>query len=283
MQTVEWLDLCFAAPEQWEISRHAVSRDKGSLVFVDRRSERLRVYWTACGGRPDGQLLLDGCRERDRQEHPDARFGQLPPAGEWRGYRWQDAGRSVTRAGLYDQRHDRWVEMVLTWPGSVEVELERAVLGSFRSANLPDGAHRYRAFGIDLTAPAAWVLEHAQVLPADLTMRFRSPRGRAQVRRVKMVRELRAGGLDGLVRRELGTATAVVEPATYRGHEARRATGRERAFTWRWVTAGLRRRTQLLWVCPQRDWMYSVATESRRRDPVAPETFTVRCCGTEAA
>jgi hypothetical protein len=282
LQPIDWLGMGFAVPVGWEIVRHAVSVRKGHLAFVDRRHQRLTLYWTGCPSRPDARLLLESSRIADQEQHPNCRFGRMNEVGEWRGHRWSDEQGSVTRAQRFDETLGRWVEMVFSWPERREPELELAVLRSYHADSGVAAGGRVRAFGLDVRAPAGWALSRADVVPADVALSFAGIAGVASVRCTRMARQWHQGDLDSLARRQFGAVNASVLPARHAPHEARTAQSAERSFAWRWLLGGRRLRRDLLWLCPIADAVYQVQTQTQRRHDVAPDAFAVRCCSQQA-
>ena len=64
IQTIEWLGMRFRVPDEWEIVRHSSKRRTGTLMFVDRRRQRMQLSWTECRGEPDKVQLFNDLRAR---------------------------------------------------------------------------------------------------------------------------------------------------------------------------------------------------------------------------
>ena len=79
-QTYRWLGLSFEVPKEWEIVRHSTSTERGRLVLVDRRRQRLEVCWSECKKEPDLERLVE--EFRGESALPGEVFTR---SGSWRG------------------------------------------------------------------------------------------------------------------------------------------------------------------------------------------------------
>ncbi|MEM8739526.1 MAG: hypothetical protein AAGG38_13770 [Planctomycetota bacterium] len=239
---IEWLGLEIKVPGQrgpdsaqgpWELVRHGVSLRKGSLVFADRRRQRLQVIWTACSQRPDvGQLLKDH-RTRQLEQDADARFTAATLPAGWRGLRRQGAadGRGLLRAARYDNATRRLVEVVLD-AGDDDAVVD-AVIGGLRVTGPADTARRVRAFGLDVTRPAddagtRWTLRSTRVLPADAALHFDDGQGRE----VTVRRRAMAGDWLGCKGQTLAAALRAYDPKARRAFAASAEQPHEAEATW---------------------------------------------------
>jgi hypothetical protein len=183
----------------------------------------------------------------------------------------------------YDSALERWVELVFSWPDARDGDSERRVMQSWAGTAAPGGLRRLRAFGVDVTAPEGWQLGTAEVVPAQVTLGYRAPRGAAEVRCTRLAHEWHHGDLPSLAGRESRMSGLVVSAARYAAHDACVARGRETPFAWRWVLGGRRRVASVVWHCPAADAVYRVRVEGGRQVVAEPQQFQVRCCQVQEA
>src|SRR5450432_3448034 len=81
-QAISWLSLGFRVPAEWDIVRHGILFERGSLVFVDRLRQRLSVSWTECQRPPDLERLV-----RDFEGQPLAEGQTVTSCRDSSGFR----------------------------------------------------------------------------------------------------------------------------------------------------------------------------------------------------
>ena len=185
LQRVQWLGVSLEVPAEWEIVRHAVDRTRGTLSFVDRRHQRLSLSWVPCEREPDIARMMSDSRSRDELTEKAHGFTAIPSTDGWRGYRWREGERSLTRAGRYDHCGGRWLEAVVVWPSSRDPELERRMLASCALAETPVGFRHTRAFGMSVSCPEGWELSRVTAEPGRVAFSYRAGRTTAMVSRAK--------------------------------------------------------------------------------------------------
>ncbi len=282
MQTtrdIVWLGMHLAVPEAWEIVRHALGAERGSLALADRRRQRLQVSWIRAEAEPDVKRTLSDYRADELAEDPDCKLTRLERTAGWRGFRRRGEAGTITRAGRYLAALKRWVEMVVSWPEAVDTGLERRLLEGFEVDDEADPPRRWRAFGLDIRVPPEWPLAEVSARPADASMTFRKDRRReAVVRRLGAVDAWFGGDLAAFLRNQTGPARCQVSETTYGTHEARDGRSNEAPNA---VARFVRRTPERLdraWLCPSAHAVFLVTTRGPRKDLVRPEAFAVRCC-----
>jgi hypothetical protein len=278
MQRIEWLGMRMQVPDEWEIVRHSVSPQKGRLVFVDRREQRLQVSWLAAASRPDLERATSDYRSRDLEEDPGTRFEELA-RGRWKGFRRLRGRTVLTRAGMYHEPSKRWLELVIFWPDGVDPEAERALLETFE-AQESRGAVRLSAFGIDLRAPEGWALEGTEVKPAAVTILLSRPGAKMAVKRLGMVESWLKGDLEGFLRGQMRGRDFECSPARRNGHAAQRAEGRQAGSKLSRLLGLTHPRADMAWVCPTSHALFQVTVEGRGVGMAEAEAVKVNCCGT---
>lgn len=303
-QTVEWLGLRVRLPNEWQVVRHGVSPRSGSLVFVDRRRERMRVAWHACESEPDLEHMLRDQRRKEQAADAGAEIDELAGVRGWVGLRIETSSagaqsgpplagsRVVTRAVRYDARYQRLLEVLFTTPAQEpppeDMARIRRVLRTLKLTSPPEQATRLQLFDVVLCTPPGYRLEKTSVKPADVTLDFRAydaekgrfGRARASVRRMAMASVWYQAEPQAVLRREWPKIRfSALAETQHAKHTAVAARGPEPGpRLMRLLGRGLERRV-LLWHCDVEDAVYRVATLSPRRGGEAPEAFRVECCG----
>jgi len=278
LQHIAWLGMRLAVPTDWEIVRHAVRPEKGRLVLVDRRRQRLQLSWVRTPTAPDLEQAMADYRSRDVEENPDRTFSPLASVGRWRGFRRHEEQAVLTRAGQFDPRLRRWMEVVVEWPDGLEAILEEKVLRGSGAAEPDEHSAEWRAFGLDVRTPPTWVLQEATVKPADVRLAFRDGRRDATVRRLGAPDAWYDGDLEEFLHKQVVGAKVRASAREHNGHAACLGESRlARSRLGEWLGMG-RPRLDLVWLCPAAHAVFQVTT--RARGPaVPPEQFVVRCCG----
>lgn len=289
-QIIQWLGLKFRVPSEWQIVRHSVAPDAGRLVLVDRRRERMELYWHSCAREPDLERTLEDQRSKERLAEPEAAIEPCSFTAGWRGFRRRSGGGDVvSRAGRYDSGSKRWLEVVIVAPAGAKdgPSTDLDVLGSVEVTGPAGSCTRWQAFDIDLVTPAGFRLVVAQVRPADVAFDFRAVDSQtgelgteaARVHRRGMADAWYAGDPEQVLHRdnpgvrflELRQDSAGPHPALI---------GEGRAPGTRLGRLLGRRATcrSVAWHCDQRNAVYCVTTTSRDKTPLMPRDFVVSCC-----
>ena len=289
-QTIEWLGLKFSVPSEWQIVQHGVAPEGGRLVLVDRRRERLDLFWRACSSEPDVDRTLDDQKSRDLLAEPQASIEPLARRGGWRGFRRHAPGGDiVTRACRYDAKAARWLEAVIINPagGADPADLDLGLLESVALCEPAESSTHWRAFDIDVKTPTGFRLLRAQVRPADITFEFGAfhPRtgapcpARAVIHRMGMADAWYGGSTEQVLLRDHPKVEfGKFVPDVAGPHAGVAAEGRSP-----WTPFGrLLGRNEYLravaWHCEPTNAVYCVTTTSRAKTPVMPRDFIVTCC-----
>lgn len=301
-QPIEWMGVALSVPEDWQIVRHGMSLERGSLTLVDRRVQRLQLSWTSVPEEPDVERMIDHERGELEKTESGAEIRALRGFGKWRVLETAaPSGAVTTRALRFDVKTSRLLEAVVSTrrdePG--RAELVRRLLDTLRVVCKAEAARHWCAFDIDLHAPPDFRLTETTVNPSDVTLRFeavdpedgRELGASVSVRRRGMVADWYTGNAEGLIRRDLpktdfesfetgeraGRCAAGGDRAVT-GQPATRAAGLEHAPPLRRLL-GKRRRVQVLsWTCEPENALYVVTTHSPPARPVSPVDFDVHCC-----
>ncbi|MCH8510929.1 MAG: PqqD family protein [Kiritimatiellae bacterium] len=225
-QEIRWMGLRMQVPLDWEIRRHGISPDIGSLVFVDHRTQRMEVRWQRPDKEPDLNRTLEHAMDAVRKAHPDVHISPRLPSrtGAWTGFVYDRESR-VYRAVLYEKDTNVLLQTTLTLDGSREEthEFVRNLLNHLTLTEAPEKATHWRAFGIDCRVPADWVLREAVAKPMDIRLKFdcgtkrmlSKQRTTAEVRRLGMVKDWFDGDLHGFAKsRALGNHPHVLTDNT---------------------------------------------------------------------
>ena len=283
-----WMGMRMLTPADWEILRHGLGREKGRLVFVDRRRQRLQVSWARMD-RPDLSRAMSDYQHLDRQQEEIRHFHAIGDLHDWTGFH----RRGLTRLARWDADRRLTIEMAIAWPGQRDAAVESAIAEEF-SIGLPPPprelakdekppAHpsRWRAFGLDATAPAGWTLSGADVRPADTTFRFHDlhdPTRRVHVRRVGMVAAWFDGSLEAFVRKSVGVGPEIRHQATTCGtRPALRSECVEKSTRFQRLARRAPVRRDLTWHEPASHAVLNVTSWSvGEKNAVDPMIFTVQ-------
>lgn len=268
-------------PAGWEIVAHATSTRTGSLTLADRRDQRAQLSWRGIGQgrRPDLDRMIEDYRSRESQRHPDAQYIEPSAASGWRALRRRSQTTTLTRAVRFEPSADRLVELVLSWPTEFDPAIEDMLLGGFSLVEPTSTPRRWRAFGLDVTAPEGFGIDSALSRPGQSSLDFSARRARVRVTRRGGGGAWYDGRLDVWAYRFSGVRPGVpAMPASHRGHPAVRFRTHESTTRFARLLGRARDREELFWHCPAESALYQVGTLSTRRDTVTPEQVEVVCC-----
>jgi hypothetical protein len=282
-QRVEWLGLGLSVPAGWEIVRHSLSADVGSLRFVDRRRERLVISWAQCKSAPDLSRLV----EEMRREAEAGAGSESFRYGPWRGIQHLEADSELgTQAVRYHAETSRLLEAHVFGADAAEQEqsLARAILGQLSVLGPAHTSCRWRAFDLALKAPESFALVGADVAPADVRFRFEeraqagTPRALvASAQRLGMAESWFDGDLGRLLRSRLPRVRwASLVSAPHLGVEALSAAGplKEKRLTRLFGTS--REARALVWRATDENAVYLLTTEGPRGLAPDPSSFEVQ-------
>lgn len=276
-QEIEWLGLRFCVPADWQIVRHGVSHEHGSLVLIDRRTQRLTVSWTRCQARPDLERLLRDYHAKQREEGGSGEYCPFA-SGRYRGFAQHGPqGERLTRAVAFHAPHARLLELLFVEPPGVDDgSLLQTLLDTVEFTAAAELARRVCAFDLDVTPPEGFALSRADVKPLDVTVHFAAREGvvTASLRRLGMASAWHRGTLEQLVQKHWPKASLRSEPSvdasevTLFGHEAG-------PLLLRWF-GRLRVQRTIAWQRASEDAIYELTTHSLARRPVLPSAFDVK-------
>ena len=290
-EIVKWLGLRMRVPKDWEIVRHSLSLENGNLVFVDRRRERLRVYWRDCRRAPDLARMLDDHRGKESLEHPSAKLRELNGHAGWQGFiREQADDERVLHAAHFDSSTLRLIEVIVTESGdeAASKSARARLLGNICVTSRAERARDFFAFGLGVTVPDGFRLMRASVKPADVAFEFAEFSGEparpsgvtAVVHKMGMAAAWAPADKKALLARESPEfKLREIQSASWSDHAAWSATGQEkRPRLMNWLGVGRRGET-LLWHCESTNAIYSIATAYPKRKPIGTRALSTICCG----
>ena len=287
-EIVQWLGLRMRVPKEWEIVRHSLSLENGNLVFVDRRRERMRVYWRDCRNAPDLARMLDDQRGKESLEHPGAKLRELNGHAGWQGFIREQDDERVLHAAHFDSSTMRLIEVIVTESGDeASSKSARArLLGNICVTSRAERARDFFAFGLGVTVPDGFRLTKASVKPADVAFEFAEFSGEparpsgvsAVVHRRGMAAAWAPDDKRALLARESPQfKLRDIQSVSWSEHAAWSATGQEkRPRLMNWLGLGRRGET-LLWHCDATNAIYSIATAYPRRKPLETRAFSTTC------
>jgi hypothetical protein len=281
-QRVEWLGLGLSVPAGWEIVRHSLSAEVGSLRFVDRRRERLVISWAQCKGAPDLSRLVEEMRRE-----AEAGSGSEPfRYGPWRGIQHVKADSELgIQAVRYHAETCRLLEAHVFGieAAAQEQSLARAILGQLRVLGSAHTSCRWRAFDLALKAPENFALVGADVAPADVRFRFEERAGAggpraivATVQRLGMAESWFDGDLARLLRARLPRVQwSAGTRLSHLGVEALSAEGRPFEKRLTRLFGSPREGRALVWRATAENAVYLLTTEGPRGKAPDPSCFEV--------
>ena len=283
-QQLEWMGIRVCVPDEWEVVRHSLCPEQGSLRLVDRRRERLTLSWVTCATMPNLKRLVS---DYTGQGHLEG-LGPTPlvTPKPWLGLTHADAdGRgTLLRAVHFDAPTSRLVEVLfLTPPGDSDPASFKRLLAGVRVTAAADRAVRWRAFNVDITTPPGFKLVKTDIKPADTQMEFgpvdsRSTKGGdVRVRRRGMARTWYDGSLHDLIRgQEPKVRFTRFEAAQAGEHPAVLAEGLLETRPFARLLGRQTVRRVMAWSADDENAVYQLATSSAADAPLSPEQFLVR-------
>lgn len=211
MQVCIWNQVRFEIPASWEMLRFAKSATEGQCVFADRYAFRLEWTWKSVLHEPDFERVLTAYRT-SLEKNGRLMEPELDRVGKWHGLvgrerllekvwtvengalqpQLVEKERVVSRWGGYLPEPGRLMEFVFLSDAARDRTFELDLLKSVRvEPAYPGNMQRWRAFGVDVLAPAAFHLTACEVEPARCRLHFISEDERESwsVQRLGMVDE----------------------------------------------------------------------------------------------
>lgn len=261
MQSWIWQGLEFGLPEDWEMLQFSRNPEAGRCAFADRTQFRFELDWKRVPGRPDFDRMLSDYM--NKLVGDGMKRGQLVDHNRWRGLEGEVDGQWMSRYGWFAENRSFVVECVLLWPDRKDPVLERKILDGLRESSAEaDGAVHWRAFGMDVRAPAGWRLTECVVEPARAELTFadgRHKRTEAKFCRRGMVPEWLHTPVDRWLRiqaEQTFQRLSDTEKRTDRNHEKVLIRGMKRGPG---LLARPRPARLEAWICPRDGRLYSLA------------------------
>lgn len=288
-QPIEWMGIAFRVPDDWQIVRHGLGLDRGSLVLVDRRLQRLQLWWSTVAREPDVERMIDHEREQVEKAESAAQVRALRGFGAWRVLETAlPDGAVSTRAARFDPKTSRLLEVVVsTRRDEPTVDLVRALLDAMRVVCRAEAVRSWRAFDVALRMPPDYRLTGTTVNPADVTLRFEAvdPEDGSELgvsmslRRMSMLADWYAGNAEALIRRDLPKVEfESFEPVEHAGHPALRAAGLLPAPPLRRLLGKRRSVRATAWTCEPENAFYLLTHTSPSDHGASSLDFGVDCC-----
>lgn len=183
-----WRQIGIRLPAEWECLQFSRDPEKGRCAFADRRRFRLELNWRQFKGEPDVDRMLD-----EYAESLESSWDRLKAVTcvSWPGLTGRRGGEAVSRFGRYLEPIGVLIEVVFIHETRRDEALEASILKTVRPVE-PDGRgfQTWRAFGMEMRAPASFTLKECVVEPARAEFRFEGDRkpDRWIFRRYGMVR-----------------------------------------------------------------------------------------------
>jgi hypothetical protein len=279
-QSIEWLGMLFLVPCEWEIVRHSLNTKAGSLILVDRRRQRLQLSWTECEKIPGESIIFSDFKSRDLVENPECEISCIQEFGRFKGYLRCSGTDVLVRAGTYDAKFKRWIDVAVPCFDEADKTIALQILESYASVRSDDKYTRLRAFRLDIASPSQWKLASADVKPAMVTIRYEMKDASVEVARIGATDTWFDGNLESFLSGRISDASGSYMVKTRGLHEACVFSGRERQFSLRWFVKGRNVRTDVAWHCPESHAVFHVMTNGSRRMNLSPDAFLVNCCHT---
>jgi len=262
--------MAFPLPRVWELLHFSRSTEQGRCLFADRYRFRFEISWRRAPGQPDFDRMMSDYRHEleSRKELNDIHAATLAGCP---GLIGRSVEGKISRFGKWFRDPGLLVETVFLWDEQRNKEVERTVLSGLRTVG-PDsqGLLPWRAFGMEIQAPATWRLESckAEAASAGFVFRGRSPAETWIFRRYGM--------LDSWLKTDLSTWLLTQIPADIR-RPAVSGTGDSSAnavhVSGRYVPKGLLRKRgnfhAAAWREQQDDRLYACMLTTPRSSPYA--------------
>ncbi len=285
---VAWMGMALHTPRDWEIIRHATGLDNGRLAWVDRRRQRLVLSWARTTQRPDLAQAIADYKAMDREDHGSLAFTNLRAYPGWKGY-WR---QGLTRLTRYERDRHLWIELTIPWHGDRDAALEAELVQTFELLAPPPSSDDeqptrarwqptlWRAFGLDVTAPAGWMLDVAAVKPADVQWTFSDVadgRRSVEIARMGMIDVWYAGDLRQVIRERVGYGPEMdFRETRWDDTPAWSAESTIVQKRWKNIVGGPRRRVDVAWVDRAAHSVICVTATGPRSAAPEPQSFAVQ-------
>lgn len=276
----------FEVPPDWEIVRHGQSTERGSLVLFDHREQRLEVHWEQAPRTVDVMATMDALREKSAKRQPEMKFESVSTYNGWYGFR--QAG--LSRVARFDPERMLENRLVLMWPQGVDHAVERRVIESFALIDPPPPTKikegelikyrptRWRAFGLQITAPAGWALTEVEARPANITFNFHHAVYRNQtaaIHRRGMFSQW-FSSVQRYLRSRVGYGPEIrIVERVVDGRTILRGQSMARTSGFKKMTRGQRQRLDLAWLNEAADAGLCVSVWDNGQEEIEPEQFEV--------
>jgi hypothetical protein len=262
-----WRNFSMEMPADWELLQFARNPEQGRCAFADRYQFRLEFSWRTANRAPDVGQVMNEYEKAFREQRTLRESVQSLGVAGWKGFRAPLAdGTLSSRFGRYFDSPRLLTEAVLLWPQPLfDVALEETLLSSIMYLPPADnGTQRWKAFGMDLLADAAYGCEEVNVRPAYARFRFADTHteGVGQLfERFGMVNEWLHESLEEWLNTRLppGLLERTVRIVDREGHRRYRIEGK---ITPKTAFSRLRKPNTFrleAWICPNDNRLYLIA------------------------
>jgi hypothetical protein len=282
-ESTVWLNLRIDHPADWELLAYGKDPARGRLSLADREGVRLELSWQGLDGTPDLRRMVGDYRARLDEQFPDARRSSADRPG-WRGFHLQpETGPAQGRYLRHERGLDRALELVVIGNPELPADerLSRILDSVGEEAAAPDGARRWRCWGLEAWVPAGLALRRVTAQPANLELGFADAREReslAVARRglldVWMNEPVETWLQSKLPRRFRTDRTGLLAGTEGSGHPGHRISGSFRRRRGPFA-GGWQRLITAAWICPMHHRLFTWERRSRQQEPVLPR---VACC-----
>lgn len=277
---IEWFGMNCTIPDGWEIVQHSTDAEKGSLGFVDRRYQRAQLNWRRVTGKPETNRMMQDLKSRDRSHFPDAEVSATFRLQQWTGYYRTTDRECITRAGTYDKKWQRWIDLVIIWPQGYNRDEEYTLLSGFKTRDYKnESVMRWRAFNMCFYVPKDWTLQG--VLAGSIQKVFEFAHAHIMTRIIKrsIPQIWHDADLEHILRDENRSYNGTVTSCTYGTHEARCFRGREKQAHFRWLLGRRFYKDDVIWECPSAYAIYQISSVAREFVRDAAAQVTLQCHG----
>ena len=279
-----WRGMQVCHPADWELSTASARGDDGRCSFSDRAYERLDVRWRPLKYVPDMAAMVVKHRDRLEKETELSDLSEAPP--EWKGLlRKTPAGGVVIHAGRFFQAQRLLAEVMLVWPSGRDVALERAVLQSIEPQGPQDNRKRWRAMGIEMTAPCDYDVFETAADVGRVKWTFRREALKEPsftIQRIALPEYWLNEPLAAWLPKQLPPGHEVVDsgPTPCNGHDGQQLLSRCSLGRLSALRGRVRVRQDWVWQCPIERRVYHAAfmQDGKEADFDPPQEFGIVCC-----
>lgn len=288
-QNICWAGFEFKVPNDWEIGRHSISLQQGSLVLFDRRRQRMEITWQTAKKEPDIKRSCEDLRTRCNENKNTGECSKIEEFHGWLGFFQQiNELASVVYALKWQRKSGRVIQstiVILDEPGTPKNPLVKNILTSCRDSVGKDKPIRWKAFGLDCRPPAGWCLKSTEINPMDVRLHFQkesqkggiNPECQATVQRLGMAGTWFSGDFQAYLQGQEPHRDFSFKQTDYRGHRAMTAEAEDETRLLFRLLKRSRARSELLWMCEPLNALFRVTSKGPPDKIVRPWDLKVEC------